>query len=155
VKNNVWVPLCSHIKRLIKAYVYYLKGNKSILADFSPFSAWTATFNKDSVLTAPLPPFIRDYVFNIRQRLSLLPMEHLHRTWGNKATHFYQIIQFPYWMQCEFKRLKSRKMKFFPIMKAQACHMRLDSSSLVYLYQTIVPQDWNIEEIKKLEKDIK
>jgi len=50
-------------------------------------------------------------------------------------------------MQCEFERLESRKMKFFPIMKVQACHIRLDITSLVQLYQKISPQDMNTEAI--------
>jgi len=63
VMNNIWVLLCTHIKCLLKAYIYQLKESKSMPADFSPFLAWTATSNEDSVIIITLPPLIRDYVF--------------------------------------------------------------------------------------------
>jgi len=72
--------LYSYIKRLLKAYIYELKESKYVLADFPPILAWTITSNGDSVIIATLPPLIRDYIFNIRQRLNLSPMEHLHNT---------------------------------------------------------------------------
>jgi len=57
-------------------------------------------------------------------------------------------------MQCEFERLRSRKIKFFPVMKVQAYHVRLDTTSLVQLYQKIFPQGINSEAINQLGKDI-
>ena len=147
VTNNAWVPLFARLARLTK-HKLRLMNIKTV----TTYAVMNAIRSGTSV-SEDFPDAVKEYVTEVRTRLSAAEGERLYDSYGKEEIGFDVMFHFNFWMQREFEAMKQRRIRLMPIFGVGRVHVRLDPRTLLFFAKSLLSENnTTLVELKRLDK---